>query len=67
MVITEETMKDGKKKITSTITKTTLENIISNETSFKILTIMLNPEKSGALAKVVLPSDVIELLNKKNK
>jgi hypothetical protein len=67
MVVTEEKMEDGKKKVTSTIAKSTLENLIANETSFEILTIMLNSEKSEELAEVVLPFDVVELLNKKNE
>ncbi|RAK19887.1 S-layer family protein [Anoxybacillus vitaminiphilus] len=67
IVVTEETTKDGKKKVTSTIAKSTVENLIANETPFEMLTIMLKPEKSGELAEIVLPSDVIELLHKKNE
>jgi hypothetical protein len=67
MSITEETMQDGRKKITSTIPKSAIEDLISKKTTFNILTIMLHPEKSKEFTEVKFSSDIIELLNKKNQ
>lgn len=67
MSITEETMQDGRKKITSTIAKSAIEDILSKEAAFDTLTIMLRPEKSKEFTEVKFSTDIIELLNKKNQ
>lgn len=67
MSITEEVMQDGTKKNTATIAKTAIEDFISKEAAFNILTIMLRPEKSKGFTEVKFSSDIIELLNKKNQ
>ncbi|UOE76100.1 S-layer homology domain-containing protein [Parageobacillus thermoglucosidasius] len=67
MSITEEVMQDGTKKIIATLTKTAIEDFLSKETAFDTFTIMLHMEKSRELTEVRFPSDMIELLHKKNR